>query len=147
MNEELQSANEELQTINDEARRRGDDLNRTNAFMTAILGSVSAAVVVLDKDLRVQLWNDRAREMWGLTSDEVAAQPFLHLDIGLPVDILRGALLASVDGDGQDPVQVDAVNRRGHRISCRVTISPMLDQHQVLAGVIVTMEDSPSGEA
>ena len=143
MNEELQSTNEELQTINDEARLRSDELNLANAFLGAILGSVSSAVVVLDQELRVQLWNERARDLWGLSADEVAGQPFLNLDIGLPVDRLKSALLVGIEGDGQDPVDVEAVNRRGQRITCRVTFSSMRDAHQELAGVIMTMEEGP----
>jgi len=143
MNEELQSTNEELQTINDEARRRSDELNLANAFLGAILGSVGSAMVVLDSDLRVQLWNDRARELWGLAADEVAGQPFLNLDIGLPVDELKPALLGGVDGDGHDAIEVEAVNRRGQRITCRVSFSPMRDTRGALAGVIMSMEDAP----
>jgi two-component system CheB/CheR fusion protein len=143
MNEELHSTNDELQTINDEARRRSEELNRANAFLGGILGSVNAAVVVLDQDLRVLLWNDRSRDLWGLTADEVAGQPFLHLDIGLPVERLRDSLLGGANGDGQDPIDLEAVNRRGQRILCRVRFSPMRDTHGVQSGMILTMEDAP----
>src|SRR5688572_30227523 len=56
MNEELQSANDEMQTTNEELRDRSIEINNLNAFMESILGSLEAAVVVLDRDLVVQVW-------------------------------------------------------------------------------------------
>ena len=71
-NEELESTNEELETMNDELHQRGIELNTTNAFLEAILASLPAAIVV-DRELRVQAWNDGARELWGLTPTRSSA--------------------------------------------------------------------------
>src|SRR5205814_1702517 len=93
MNEELQSTNEELSTINDELQMRTDELNATNAFLESILRSLGSAVIVLDRKFEVERWNQQARELWGLIEDEVRGTHFLNLDIGLPVDELRGPIL------------------------------------------------------
>src|SRR4051812_19673415 len=118
MNEELQSTNEELETINDELHQRTDELNDVNAFLEAILGSLSAAVIVVDKELRVQAWNDAARELWGLRAEEVVGQHLLNLDIGLPLDQLRAPVRAALGGDGSDNLVLEAVNRRGRAVEC-----------------------------
>ena len=86
MNEELQSTNDELQTINDELRERTAELDDANAFLEAILTSLRAGVAVVDRDLQVQVWNQRAEDLWGLRRDEAVGQHFLNLDIGLPTD-------------------------------------------------------------
>ena len=65
MNEELQSTNEELQTMNDELRNRSTELNSTNAFLEAVFTSLRSAVVVLDREMRVQVWNAGAHEPVG----------------------------------------------------------------------------------
>ena len=83
--------NEELQTINEELRQRGDDLNRSNGVLEAILTGMRSGVVVLDRELHVIAWNPRAEDLWGLRADEVQAQTFLNLDIGLPIEQLRAA--------------------------------------------------------
>jgi two-component system CheB/CheR fusion protein len=144
MNEELQSSNEELQTMNEELRQRGDELNRANGFLESILTGLRSGVVVLDRELHVIAWNPRAEDMWGLRADEVRAQNFLNLDIGLPTDLLRPAIRACLAGDGDHREQsVPATNRRGRPITCRVTITPLnaASAKKDVHGVILLMEE------
>jgi two-component system CheB/CheR fusion protein len=142
MNEELQSTNGELQTINVEMRERSDELDRLNAFMESVLTSLRAAVVVLDGDMRVQVWNSRAEDLWGLRADEVIGQVLLTLDIGLPVDELTVPLRRCANGESESEERLlSALNRRGRTISCRVTCSPLYDGGN-RRGVVVLMEES-----
>src|SRR5262249_55763200 len=125
MNEELQSTNEELQTINEELRQRSDELNRANSFFESILAGVRSAVVVLNRELQVLAWNYRAEDLWGLRGDEVRGQNFLNLDFGLPLDGLRTAIRACVAGNNDHTEMiVQATNRRGRPVNCKVTLSP-----------------------
>ena len=99
MNEELQSTNEELETINDEVRQRGEDLNQANRFLESVLTSLRSGVAVVDRELRLLAWSRHAEELWGLRNDEVSGQHLLNLDIGLPLQRLRPALKACLNGD------------------------------------------------
>ncbi|HEY9707028.1 MAG TPA: CheR family methyltransferase [Oculatellaceae cyanobacterium] len=121
MNEELQSSNEELQATNDELRDRTDELNRVNAFLESILTSLQMVMIVLNNRLSVQYWNSRAVNFWGLSAEEVEGYFFFDLDIGLPVEQLREPVRACQNGvsDYQEII-LDAVNRRGKAISCRI---------------------------
>jgi two-component system, chemotaxis family, CheB/CheR fusion protein len=142
MNEELQSTNEELETMNDELRQRTFELNDVNAFLETILTTIGLAVAVLDRRHHVQLWNSEARDLWGLTADEVEGQHILGLQIGLPVDELRPLLSAAMNGDdGRRRITLDAVNRRGKQIRVLVSCLPLssLNDGEV-TGVIVMME-------
>jgi two-component system CheB/CheR fusion protein len=144
MNEELQSANEELQTINEELRQRTEELNQVNAYLESILKSMQGAVVVVDQDMRVQVWSPKAEELWGLRSDEVEGKNFLNLDIGLPVQELRAPIRACLM---QEPVEdgkvLQATNRRGKTIQCRVSYMPLFYENsaKTVQGVILLMED------
>jgi two-component system, chemotaxis family, CheB/CheR fusion protein len=146
MNEELQSTNEELETMNDELRQRTFELNDVNAFLETILTTIGLSVVVLDRQLHVQLWNGQSRELWGLGSEDVEGRHLLGLDIGLPVEQLRPMLLACLKGDdGDQQMTLDAVNRRGKSIRCKVsctTLSPLGDG--VVTGLILMMEPVPA---
>jgi two-component system CheB/CheR fusion protein len=143
MNEELQSMNDELQISNDELRERTTQIGDLNDFMRSILGSLESGVVVIDQELRVQVWNQRMEELWGVRNDEALGQFLFNLDIGLPVEDLRPTLRQVLGEDGSDqPVQlVRAVNRRGRSIDVQVTISPL---HRGLetatAGAIILMD-------
>jgi two-component system CheB/CheR fusion protein len=126
MNEELQSTNEELETINTELRQRTDELNDGAAFLTSILSGLRAGVAVIDRDLKVLVWNERAIDLWGLRADEVQGRHLLNLDIGLPLSDLRQPIRACLAGETRfQQVEVDATNRRGRAIRCTVTCTPL----------------------
>jgi two-component system CheB/CheR fusion protein len=142
MNEELQSSNEELQTINDELRLRTDELNHSNALLSSILSSLRGAVVVVDVNFGVLIWNDMAADLWGLRSDEVKGQSLLNLDFGLPVDKLRGPIRTCIaDGGEQQELILDALNRRGRSIKCHLSINPLKGSHETRQGAIIIMEE------
>ena len=66
-----------------------------------------------------------------------------NLDIGLPVHELRGMLRGCLAGDGARAEQVvDAVNRRGKKIKCRVSCSPLVTPSKKRDGVILMMEEA-----
>ena len=142
MNEELQSTNEELETINDELRQRTLDLNEVNSFLESILVSLDAGVVVVDEELRVRAWNEQAVELWGLRPDEVQGHHLSNLDIGLDTDGLLPMVRATLTGEEAERVAtVEATNRRGRKINCRVSCSQLLSPIDEVRGVIVLMEE------
>jgi two-component system, chemotaxis family, CheB/CheR fusion protein len=147
MNEELQSTNEELETINDELRERTSELNQVNEFLEAILTSLGIGVAVVDRQQRVQVWNHRAEDLWGLRQDEAVEHHLLSLDIGLPIEQLAGPLRAVLGGaSDRENTVVEAVNRRGRAIGCATTILPLVaasGDGEAIRGAILLMEDGP----
>jgi len=142
MNEELQSTNEELSTINEELRQRTEELNQTNAFLQSILGSLHGGVAVLDVKQNIISWSRRAEDLWGLRSDEVQGQSFVSLDIGLPVEKIKTAIRACLLAESEyEEVTVDAVNRKGRTIKCRVACTPIIGANKELHGTILMMEE------
>ena len=142
MNEELQSTNEELQTVNEELRTRTEEMNQLNGFFESVLTSMRAAAVVVNQNLNVLVWNRRAEDLWGLRADEVQGRALLNLDIGLPVaqlrDVVRPCLAGELD---HQEIVLDAVNRRGKKIKCRITCSPLVSPAKKREGAILLMEE------
>ena len=127
MNEELQSTNEELQTVNDELHQRTEEVNRANAFLRSIVSSLRSGAIVIDQHFNILVWNPRAENLWGLREDEVKGQSLLSLDIGLPIDRLRAIIRPCLSGErDQIEVVLEATNRRGKAIQCRITCAPLL---------------------
>jgi two-component system, chemotaxis family, CheB/CheR fusion protein len=141
MNEELQSTNEELQTMNEELRNRSTELNSTNAFLESVFTSLRSAVVVLDRDMRVKVWNAGATNLWGLRSDEVQRSPFFALDIGLPVGELHQPIRDVVNGQPYGEVTVAAISRKGKSFQCRIGVSPLTGSDDAVVGAILLMEE------
>jgi two-component system CheB/CheR fusion protein len=114
-----------------------------NAFLESILTSLRVGVVVLDRDLRVEAWNHQSMDLWGLRSDEVIGKNFLNLDIGLPVDQLKQPIRAILAGETEEVDRtLDATNRRGKRITCRVTLTPLSSaSHAAISGAILIVEN------
>jgi two-component system CheB/CheR fusion protein len=142
MNEELQSSNEELETMNEELRNRTLELNDLNSFLDTILTRIGFAVAVLDRDQHVQVWSGQARELWGLTPEEVEDKHLLSLDFGLPVENLKPQLRATLAGDTpREEIVLEATNRRGKAFQCRVTVLPLGDNRDGAATGIILMMD------
>src|SRR5215217_3049530 len=145
--EELETTNEELQSINDELGQRTTELNQLNAFLESVWAGLDGAVTVLDPDLRVLVWNHGSEELWGVRQEEVQGQHFLNLDIGLPIEQVRPTLKAAMSGEeGTQSTMIEATNRRGRTVTCRVTCSPLLDSDKNLRGVIVLVVDETDRE-
>ena len=105
--------------------------------------SLRTALVVLDDELRVIAWNERAMDMWGLRADEVKGQHFMNLDIGLPVDRVRQPIRDCLGSgaNGSAELTLAARNRRGRDIACRVTCSPLGLEGMRVRGAILLMEE------
>jgi len=141
LNEELESTNAELESINTDLRHRTDEVERLNTLLLAITGNIELGAAVLDGSFRVQVWNERAADLWGVRSDEVLGSSFFDLDIGLPADQLRAMIQA---GTGGRPLRgelvVVATTRRGRQIHCRV-IAHTLGNGEHPTGVVLVMEE------
>jgi two-component system CheB/CheR fusion protein len=150
MNEELQSTNDELQVINDELRGRSEELDQANGFLSSVLRSLGSAVIVLNHDLRVQVWSPGAADLWGLRPEEAETKDLLALDIGLPAaetgPMLRKVLTdASADTTTTASAHyVTAVNRRGKTVELQIAASPMRTEEGKVSGIILVIDHRPA---
>ena len=141
MNEELQSSNKDLLASNSELSYMAEELDRANALAYSVLTNLRVAVVVLSERLSVQLWNNLAEEMCGRRAEEVEGHFFFDLDVGLPVEQLREPIRACQTGSSDSlEVFLEAVNRRGQTISCRVICTPLMVRG-AYRGIILLIEE------
>jgi two-component system CheB/CheR fusion protein len=91
----------------------------------------------------VQVWSQKADDLWGLRANEVEGRNFLNLDIGLPVERLRGMIRSCLAGENEySAIELEATNRRGRTITCRVTCTPLYSSNrETTRGVILLMEE------
>jgi two-component system CheB/CheR fusion protein len=146
LNEELESTNSELQSINNDLQLRAREVQRLNTLLLAITGNIEVGAAVLDKTMHVQVWNERAVDLWGMRSDEVIGKSFFDLDIGLPAEQLRALIRAGAGGTPiHDELVVTATTRKGRQIRCRV-IAHTLGNGDQSTGVVLVMEQlKPEG--
>src|SRR5262249_35787101 len=108
--------------------------------LESILRTLNSGVIVVGRDLRVRAWNEGSQELWGLRPNEVVGESFPALDIGLPVEQLLDPIRKCLAGSERETLQVDAVNRRGQTIRCRVTCTPLMAPGGEVDGVIFLTE-------
>jgi two-component system CheB/CheR fusion protein len=140
-NEELQSTNDELHTINDTLRERSIELNEAKTFLDSLVNSIKLGMVVVDREMRVVVWNRGCEELWGLRADETVGKSLNSLDIGLPTDGVKPLIgKAFVDPDVTEETVLDAVNRRGRRARVRVTCTAFRSTEDGVNGALLLME-------
>lgn len=141
MNEELQSTNEELETMNSELKMLTDELNSTNSFLHSVLSSMNSAVVALDVNFKILIWNNVAHELWGLSADEVVGESFWGLDIGLPIAALREGLETFMhNGASIFEMQTEAVNRRGKDVECNLVVTRLSRANRINRGILMIIQ-------
>ncbi|OMB94730.1 CheR family methyltransferase [Mycobacterium colombiense] len=141
MNEELQSTNDELHTINDMLRERSLELDEAKLFQDSLIDSVRMGMVVVDREMKVILWNRGCEELWGLRADETTGTGLTNLDIGLPLDAVRPLIgNAFVDPESSGQVVVEAVNRRGRPATVRITCTSFRSSEGTVGGALLLME-------
>ena len=80
-NEELQSTNAELDATNRELAHRTEEMNRLSFYQRTIIRSLAAAVIVIDGEARITLWNLAAERLLGLTESEALGQTLWTLHV------------------------------------------------------------------
>ncbi|WP_072806217.1 CheR family methyltransferase [Rhodococcoides yunnanense] len=151
-NEELQSTNEELETMNEELQSTNDELHEINGalgdktveltqaqeFFDSILDSAAVGIIVVDRDMRVTVWNRATVELWGVTDTEARGRQLLALDIGLPTAQLRPLIgNALVDENYSDSIRLDAINRRGRAVRVLIRCSPFKVHDREIRGAML----------
>lgn len=142
LQDELLSAYEELQIINNELHRISSELDQRNASIISILSSLQSGVVVVNREMIIQIWNSKAEDLWGLRTGEVQDECFLNLNIGLPVDELIQPIQSCISGEENlQTIFIKAVTWRGKSILCKVTCGPLAGMQGDIEGVIMLMDE------
>ena len=95
----------------------------------------------------MRAWNRQAEDLWGLRADEVLGQHFLNLDIGFPVEKLRGPHPQPAGGpDRTGPGHLPRGQPAGRPIECTVSLSQLVGAGTT-RGVILVMDAVARGTA
>jgi two-component system CheB/CheR fusion protein len=149
MNEELQSTNEELQTLNDELRDRTLEVDQVNGFLQGILTGMDQAVLVVDLEHRVQLWNAQAERLTGLRAFEAQGRRLTELPIALPVEEVNAVLAKVVlHAEAAGPLELVIFDRFGEPQRRRLSATPLRRGGPAgeVHGAVVTLTDSATDD-
>ena len=136
-NEELQSTNEELTTVNEEIIVKSDALNEANSFQSSILKSIGSAVIVTDRDLRIQRFNAAATKIFELENHSIG-ELFAAVKCQFRVPNLLPLMEGVVQSGKPRSKRVrDKHNDRYYSLQ----VHPCLDEQERIIGVILMLSD------
>ena len=81
---------------------------------------MGGAVIVVDADFKILVWNDGAFDLWGLREDELRGKNIFGLDIGLATRRLEEPIRACLSGGSTAAtLSIAAVNGRSEPFTPR----------------------------
>jgi PAS domain S-box-containing protein len=117
-----------------------------SAFATALVAGLSDAVIHVNTEGRIQVWNAGAERIFGFTAAEAVGQT---LDLIIPPSLRdrhNDGFAATMRtghtkyGDG-DILSVPALRKDGSRISVEFSIVPFADAAGIMTGIAAIMRD------
>jgi two-component system, chemotaxis family, CheB/CheR fusion protein len=130
---------------NEQMRRRADEARTYRTQVQAMMRRIDAGVMVIDNELRVRSWNCWSENTWGVGEKEVTGQWLTGLNIGLPMrELDREVRQAVVEGIGNE-TELDAIDRWGRKLRCRVQVAPLLYEDHTSGGALVVVEERSKG--
>jgi PAS domain S-box-containing protein len=117
-----------------------DELRSSKQTLEALFNAAPLAIMAVDTDLRVTLWNPAAEEIFGWTREEIIGHPY---PLALPgkeweaVANLKGALA----GDQFSGLELDRCRKNGRHVQISASTAPLRDKANLICGVIIIIED------
>lgn len=135
--EELQSANEELTTVNEELKHRNQELAAINGDLKNFLSAVTAAVIMVDPELRLRRFNLSAEKLFQLDAIDVG-RPIGHLRRGqIETHTLEDQVKRVIDTLHVHSEEVQGLNGRWYTVSVR----PYRTVDERIAGAVIAFHD------
>ncbi len=116
-------------------RRMEEELRRTNETLQALIQASPAAIIALDPEGRVTLWNPAAEHMFGWTAAEVLGRflPLVPDDKRQEHDAFRHRVL---QGEGFIGVEVRRRRKDGVPIDISLSTAPLRDARGRITGIM-----------
>ncbi len=124
---QLEQVNRRLQEDNAERKRAEEALIQSEGHLRSVVQTAGDAIVTVDSEDKIRLWNDAAETMFGYPSKEMIGQPLAKvLPERFRSEFQKRAKRPAVTGQliiGQHPTEAAGLHRDGHEFSVEITIS------------------------
>jgi two-component system CheB/CheR fusion protein len=137
--EELEATSEELEALNEELYRRGGEAHHANALMHEVLGRLPMGVAVLDRDLRVLVWNAKMGAIWNKEASDIERRSLHELDVAWPGGQIAAAAAACHSNGEASVLAVDGTRPTGERVARMLTVLPL--RQGPAEGVVILVEE------
>jgi two-component system, NtrC family, sensor histidine kinase AtoS len=140
LKKEVEALNVQLAEKNLQLASQFDEVNRLRHFLDSILNSMHEAVVVVDTEGRIVLFNGGAERLTGYSRDEVLTKPYREVFGGRSSP--RFSPLHSLEvGVSLTLEEKEIPTRTGGRVSVRYSASRVTDESNRILGAVEVMND------
>lgn len=132
-------SNQEITNANVQ-RHVEEALRQAYETLNSIIAASPHAIIAVDKDRKVRLWNPAATEIFGWTDEEVVGRrvPFVSDDQREASDLFNARVLK---GESIKNFEVRRVRRDGSVVDLHVSAAPTLDQDGEIDGFLTVATD------
>lgn len=110
--------------------------------LNLVLGSISAVLIVVDRDWNVSRWSPMAESVFGLNSSDVEGQDFRQMEIAWDRDIVLESIKSCrLLGKRSPAATVRFHQSGGNEGFLMLTVSPIYDESELLTGFLLLGED------
>jgi PAS domain S-box-containing protein len=129
-----------LQSQIDERRRAEEIARATSTQLGAVIGASPYAIIGLDRQQNVMIWNHTAETLFGFSALEAMGKPIPIIADG---SFAEYQLILDRAGSGElsRDVPLKAARRDGTPVLARVSAVPIYEQRDVLKMVVLNFED------
>lgn len=132
-------AGEYLRNIN--ARRQAEDaLRGANQMLEAIIEASPLAIIALDPEVNLTLWNPAAEMMFGWKKEEVLGKPYPIVSEDRKKELMEN-IHGLNEGEARRSMETQRVHKDGTLIDVSLSTAPMLNRAGETIGYMAIMAD------
>lgn len=117
-----------------------DALRKTNRLLQAIIDASPLAMVAVDSELNVTLWNPAAEKMFGWKKEEILGKPYPTVPPDLQEE-LRYNFRCLNDGLTRREYETRRIRKDGSMIDVDLSLAPIRNSAGVAIGLVAIMAD------
>lgn len=123
-----------------ERKTSEETLRTTNETLEALFNAAPLAILAIDTELRITLWNKAAEEIFGWTYAEIIGQPY-PLAVPGKEDESIANLERALAGNDFKGLELSRRGKDGQSIDISASTAPLYDRSGAIGGVIIIIED------
>ncbi|TNE85134.1 MAG: PAS domain-containing hybrid sensor histidine kinase/response regulator [Deltaproteobacteria bacterium] len=118
----------------------GTPLTSQEAILTALINAAPVAILTLDLEMNVTMWNPAAERIFGWSADEVLGRPY-PLVPAEEWERFEGFFRTVVSGQGFTGVESVRTRKNGDLVHIAISTAPLHDVNGVVSGAMAILED------
>jgi PAS domain S-box-containing protein len=117
----------------------------TNIDLSQLVDCIGDAIIVVDAQEKIVLWNPAATRIFGYSKEEALGNT---LDLIVPErqrhrhnEGCRKSMDTGITRYGTSLLKVPALHKSGSMLSIAFTVGMLFDEHQKVSGIVATIRD------